>query len=120
MPIRNDPADTTQRTMHSTGPRRPVPRTACVVVIHGEGLGRRADIGDEPVLVGRSQEIEIGPLSGRSNVLYWLERRGIDADEELVDRVFRLAKASRTVLTEQEVLREIEIARGYSTTRLDA
>jgi len=71
-------------------------------------------------LVGRSQEIEIGPLSGRSNVLYWLERRGIDADEALVDRVFRLAKASRTVLTEQEVLREIEIAKGYSTTRLDA
>jgi 2-isopropylmalate synthase len=71
-------------------------------------------------LVGRSQEIEIGPLSGRSNVLYWLERRGIDADEALVDRLFRLAKASRTVLTEQEVLREIEVARGYSTTRLDA
>ena len=59
MPTRNDPADTTQRTMHSTGPHRPVPRTACVVVIHGEGLGRRADIGDAPVLVGRSQEADL-------------------------------------------------------------
>src|SRR5207245_1375563 len=29
-------------------------------------------------LVGRQQEIEIGPLSGRSNVIYWLERRGYE------------------------------------------
>jgi 2-isopropylmalate synthase len=71
-------------------------------------------------LVGRVQQIEVGPLSGRSNVVYWLERRGIDADPELVDRIFRLAKDSRTVLTEQEILREIEIARLHATTRLDA
>ncbi len=71
-------------------------------------------------LVGRMQQIEVGPLSGKSNVVYWLERRGIDADDTLVDRIFRLAKASRTVLTEQEILREIEAARAYGTTRLDA
>ena len=70
-------------------------------------------------LVGRSQVIEIGPLSGRSNVIYWLERRGIEVDDEIVDRVFRLAKRSRSVLTEHEVLREVEAARDYSTTRLD-
>jgi 2-isopropylmalate synthase len=71
-------------------------------------------------LVGRSQQIEIGPMSGKSNVVFWLERRGISADEELVERIFRRAKASSTVLTEQEVLREIEAARAYATTRLDA
>ena len=71
-------------------------------------------------LVGRSQEIEIGPLSGRSNVVYWLERRGIAADEALVDRIVRLAKGSRTVLTEQEISREITVARLHATTRLDA
>jgi 2-isopropylmalate synthase len=70
-------------------------------------------------LVGRSQEIEVGPLSGKSNVLFWLERHGIAADEELVDRVFRRAKASPTVLTEQEILTEIHNARPR-TTRLDA
>src|SRR6185503_7603607 len=58
-------------------------------------------------LVGRSQQIEIGPMSGRSNVVYWLEHRGFIADEELIDRVFRRAKGSSTVLTEQEILREI-------------
>ena len=32
-------------------------------------------------LVGREQEIEVGPLSGRSNVVFWLERRGLPATE---------------------------------------
>ena len=58
-------------------------------------------------LVGRDQVIEIGPMSGKSNVVFWLERHGIAADEELVDRIFRRAKASATVLTEAEILREI-------------
>jgi 2-isopropylmalate synthase len=71
-------------------------------------------------LVGRSQQIEVGPMSGKSNVVFWLERRGIAADEELVERLFRRAKASATVLTEQEILREIETARAFATTRLDA
>jgi 2-isopropylmalate synthase len=71
-------------------------------------------------LVGRAQQIEIGPMSGKSNVVFWLERRGLPADEEMVDRIFRRAKASATVLTEQEILREIEAARAFETTRLDA
>jgi 2-isopropylmalate synthase len=58
-------------------------------------------------MVGREQEIEIGPMSGRSNVVFWLEQRGIAAEEELVDRIFRRAKSSPTVLTESEVLAEI-------------
>jgi 2-isopropylmalate synthase len=55
-------------------------------------------------LVGRDQTIEIGPMSGRSNVIYWLERRGFEASDERVDRIFATAKASPTVLTEQEIL----------------
>jgi hypothetical protein len=46
-------------------------------------------------------------MSGKSNVVFWLEQRAIPVDEELVDRIFRRAKASRTVLTEAEVLGEI-------------
>lgn len=57
-------------------------------------------------LIGREQEIEIGPMSGRSNVIFWLERRGLAAGEELVDRIFARAKRSATVLTEQEILEE--------------
>ena len=69
-------------------------------------------------LVGRRQEIEIGPMSGKSNVLFWLERHSIQADEELVERLFNRAKASRTVLTDEEIFAEIEHARPF--TRLDA
>jgi 2-isopropylmalate synthase len=54
-------------------------------------------------LVGRRQEIEIGPMSGRSNVLYWLEHRGLTASEETVERIMRAAKASSTVLEEREI-----------------
>jgi 2-isopropylmalate synthase len=71
-------------------------------------------------LVGRTQQIEVGPMSGKSNVVFWLERHGVAADEETVDRIFRRAKASATVLTEQEILREIEAARAFATTRLDS
>ncbi|MEL1264817.1 GGDEF domain-containing protein [Pseudoxanthomonas putridarboris] len=55
---KRDP-QTTQRTVLSDGPRALSPRSACVVVIQGEGLGRRADIDLRRVLVGRSQEADL-------------------------------------------------------------
>jgi isopropylmalate/homocitrate/citramalate synthase len=55
-------------------------------------------------LFGLGQIIEIGPLSGRSNVVFWLERRGILATDELVERIFDAAKHSKRVLTEEELL----------------
>jgi isopropylmalate/homocitrate/citramalate synthase len=87
---------------------------------HDRDLADTVYSGVPARLVGRVQEIEVGPMSGRSNILYWLERRGMESDPALVDRIFRLAKRSRTVLTEQEILREIETARLHATTRLDA
>jgi 2-isopropylmalate synthase len=71
-------------------------------------------------LVGRDQVIEVGPMSGKSNVIFWMERHGIAADDELVDRIFRRAKGSAAVLTEREILAEIEMARLSATTRLDS
>jgi 2-isopropylmalate synthase len=58
-------------------------------------------------LVGREQEIEVGPMSGKSNVIFWLEHHGCAATDELVDRIFAKAKASTTVLTSEEILAEI-------------
>jgi 2-isopropylmalate synthase len=58
----------------------------------------------------REQQIDVGPMSGKSNVVFWLERRGVTATEALVDRIFQRAKASATVLTESEVLDEIKSA----------
>ena len=56
-------------------------------------------------LIGRTQEIEVGPMSGKSNVVYWLESRGLEAGEERVGRIFETAKKSTTVLTEDEIRR---------------
>ncbi len=55
-------------------------------------------------LFGLDQIIEIGPLSGRSNVLYWLEKRGIPAPDETVDRIFAAAKKSERIMTDAEIL----------------
>jgi len=55
-------------------------------------------------LFGLDQIIEIGPMSGKSNVLFWLERHGIPADDAIVNRIFDAAKQSARVLTDGEVL----------------
>ena len=55
-------------------------------------------------LFGLEQIIEVGPLSGKSNVIYWLEKRSIPATDELVDRIYNAAKQSERVLTEREIL----------------
>jgi len=58
-------------------------------------------------LVGRQQQIEVGPMSGKSNVVFWLEQHGIPLSDPVVDRVFQRAKSSTTVLTEAEILAEV-------------
>jgi 2-isopropylmalate synthase len=59
-------------------------------------------------LVGRFQRIEIGPMSGRSNVVYWLETRGVAANETVVERILAAAKAARRTLTPSEIRRIVE------------
>ena len=58
-------------------------------------------------LIGREQQIDVGPMSGKSNVVFWLERHGYTASDELVDRIFSKAKASSTVLTNEDILAEL-------------
>jgi 2-isopropylmalate synthase len=55
-------------------------------------------------LIGRKQVIEVGPMSGESNVVCWLRERGIEPEPELVRRVFARAKESDRVLEEGEIL----------------
>jgi len=68
-------------------------------------------------MVGREQEIEVGPMSGKSNVVFWLEKRGLPATEEIVDRVFTRAKHSSTVLTEREILQIVNEASPADAAR---
>ena len=60
---------------------------------------------------GFAQTIRIGPMSGRSNVLFWLEQRGIDPAEETVDRIFEAAKRSDHVLEDHEIFALLDVAR---------
>jgi isopropylmalate/homocitrate/citramalate synthase len=62
-------------------------------------------------LIGSRQVIEVGPMSGESNVVYWLEERGIEPTPELVKEIFQRAKSSLSTLEEVEIL-EICTARG--------
>ncbi|MGA9814588.1 MAG: LeuA family protein [Terriglobales bacterium] len=54
-------------------------------------------------MFGLEQIIDIGPMSGKSNVLFWLERHGVPASDEVVERIYQRAKASNHTLTEAEI-----------------
>lgn len=54
-------------------------------------------------VVGREQRIEVGPMSGQSNVVFWLEQHGFVATPERVARIFELAKSSDRMLTDEEL-----------------
>jgi 2-isopropylmalate synthase len=58
---------------------------------------------------GLEQIIDIGPMSGKSNVLFWLERRGLPANDEVVERIFKCAKSSDHTLSEAEILQCVQM-----------
>ncbi len=61
---------------------------------------------------GRQQEIEIGHMSGMSNVKYWLESRGIAFTDEMCKEILTLAKSCPTTLSEEEILAVVERCGG--------
>ena len=66
-------------------------------------LADRVYSGVPASVVGREQRIEVGPMSGESNILYWLEQRGIATDRARIDRIMTAAKASDRLLTDEEL-----------------
>src|SRR5207248_11596573 len=55
---------------------------------------------------GLEQKIEISPVSGLSNVKYWLETHGYDPEDEAQCRLlFQAAKRTDRVLSDDECLR---------------
>ena len=68
-------------------------------------LANRVYSGVPADMVGLEQVIKIGPMSGKSNVLWVLEKNGIaEPTEDQVQRVLDAAKASPRLLTDDEVL----------------
>jgi isopropylmalate/homocitrate/citramalate synthase len=67
-------------------------------------LANRVYSGVPAELFGCQQVIEIGPMSGESNVIFWLEQHGISPQPELVKTIFDEAKQHKGLLSEAEVL----------------
>src|SRR5438105_13724560 len=55
-------------------------------------LANRVYSGVPAELFGGEQVIEIGPMSGESNVVFWLEEHGIEASTDLVQTIINAAK----------------------------
>ncbi len=73
-----------------------------------EWLADRVYSGVPASEFGKEQQIEIGPMSGLSNVTFWLERRGLEGDDALARAVLRRAKEATHTLSEAEVMSAIE------------
>ncbi|HSG07134.1 MAG TPA: LeuA family protein [Longimicrobiales bacterium] len=80
---------------------------AAIVKAEAKGdawLADRIYSGVPASMVGRRQHIEIGPMSGLSNVKYWLREHGYDPDDEgLCGRVFDAAKRTDHTLSREEL-----------------
>jgi 2-isopropylmalate synthase len=72
--------------------------------LKGDSVRDAAYSGVPASMVGRQQQIEIGPMSGKANVRQYLEQRRIDPSARLLAAILRRAKASNSVLPEHEVL----------------
>jgi len=66
-------------------------------------LADRVYSGVPAGMVGEVQHVEVGYMSGASNVTFWLESRGHAAPPELVQRILRAAKEKTQILREDEL-----------------
>jgi 2-isopropylmalate synthase len=79
---------------------------AAIIKAHRKGdswLADRIYSGVPAQWVGKSQEIEIGPMSGLSNVSFWLSSRGIDPDPNLTHALFSAVKQTSHIWSSQEI-----------------
>ena len=84
---------------------------AAVIKSYRKGDTELADLVYSGVPAGQfglEQVVEIGPMSGKSNVVYWLERRGLEASEETVSRIYDRAKQASAVLSDEEIMQMFE------------
>ena len=79
-----------------------------------EWLADRVYSGVPAGMFGLQQVIEVGPMCGLSNVIYWLASHGYPTEESLATEVFQLAKSTNRVLTDDELH---SAARRWQETR---
>ena len=67
-------------------------------------LADRVYSGVPAGMFGLEQKILVGPMSGKSNVAWVLEKNGLEATDEAVQRVLEVAKSSKHNLSDAEVV----------------
>ena len=80
---------------------------AAVIKAYKKGdawLADRVYSGVPAGMFGLEQVIRVGPMSGKSNVAWVLERHGIEPTDQAVQSVLTLAKRTPRLLTDDEVL----------------
>lgn len=80
-----------------------------------EWLANRVYSGVPAEYFGRAQTIEIGPMSGVSNVIYWLESRDISPEPALVESIFAACKSSERLLEPEDVMNLVRAWRLRTT-----
>jgi 2-isopropylmalate synthase len=88
---------------------------AAVIKSYRKGDRELADLVYSGVPAGQfglEQVVEVGPMSGKSNVIYWLEKRGIEASEDLVNRIYDHAKQASAVLADDERTNRVKGKKG--------
>jgi len=66
---------------------------------------------------GLDQKIEIGPMSGKSNVVFWLERHGLEPTAERVERIYNRAKRADRLLSAEEILDAMREVKAVTNRR---
>ncbi len=66
-------------------------------------LADRVYSGVPAGMFGLQQVIEVGPMCGLSNVIYWLDANGYPQEEGLAKEIFQLAKSTNRILTDDEL-----------------
>lgn len=82
--------------------------------VHASALLKALNMGNKELVdlvyssvpaswVGRQQTIEVGPMSGESNVVFWLHQHGVEPAPEKVTQICRAAKESDHMLSDDEI-----------------
>jgi 2-isopropylmalate synthase len=88
---------------------------AAVIKAMKKGHGWLADriySGVPASWTGCQQQIEIGPMSGASNVIFWLQAHGVESSDSLVQEILQVAKEQKRLLTEKEILQLVQVSKA--------
>ena len=76
-----------------------------------EWLADRVYCGVPASMVGRTQGIEVGPMSGEHNVRFWLRNHDVEEHPVYIEKILAAAKRSTKLLTDEEIRRMVIVMR---------